>query len=155
MQKFFEKLSTMEQTRCRSSSTARQPKAASPREEVIDVAAMRISFCHVQHTHIATFLLDFTDFGKAISASFGGDCTVSAIENRFRRIKSDAKLINDALKKGIDPITLPIGGSDGSVAPKSSKNGHGQAAFTFFIKHTNRVSLPFVLFLLSAIEGYG
>jgi hypothetical protein len=50
---------------------------------------------------------------------------MSAIENRFRRIKSDAKLIRDALAKGIDPITLPIGGPDGQVAPRASKNGHG------------------------------
>ncbi|CAL3970304.1 unnamed protein product [Diplocarpon coronariae] len=44
-----------------------------------------------------------------ISTRFGGDCTKSAIENRFRRIKVDAKLVNDAVEKGVDPITLPIG----------------------------------------------
>ncbi|KAF4613410.1 hypothetical protein G7Y89_g15477 [Cudoniella acicularis] len=54
-----------------------------------------------------------------ISRSFGGGCTTSAIENRFRRLKSDAKLINDALKKGIDPITLNIGDTQGEVALKS------------------------------------
>ncbi|KAH6666957.1 hypothetical protein B0J14DRAFT_490240 [Halenospora varia] len=46
---------------------------------------------------------------KAISDRFGGDCTRSAIDNRFRRIKDDAKMINEAIKKGIDPITLEIG----------------------------------------------
>ncbi|KAH8654136.1 hypothetical protein BGZ60DRAFT_386768 [Tricladium varicosporioides] len=46
---------------------------------------------------------------KAISDRFGGDCTQSAIDNRFRRIKSDAKMINEAIKRGIDPITLEIG----------------------------------------------
>ncbi|PVH77945.1 hypothetical protein DL98DRAFT_422919 [Cadophora sp. DSE1049] len=51
-----------------------------------------------------------------ISARFGGDCTKSAIENRFRRLKSDAKLINDAVKNGIDPITLNVGDTDGMVA---------------------------------------
>ncbi|PBP20182.1 hypothetical protein BUE80_DR009006 [Diplocarpon rosae] len=44
-----------------------------------------------------------------LSTRFGGDCTKYAIENRFRRIKIDAKFINDAVKKGVDPITLPIG----------------------------------------------
>lgn len=61
-----------------------------------------------------------------MSAAFGGDCTASALENRFRRIKSDAKLVKDALAKGNDPITLDIGGPDGSIAPKA-KSGSGQA----------------------------
>jgi hypothetical protein len=57
-----------------------------------------------------------------ISKRFGGDCTFSALENRFRRIKKDAKLINDAIAKGIDPITLDIGGTDGEVAVPPGKN---------------------------------
>ena len=58
----------------------------------------------------------------AISKSFGGDCTKSAIDNRFRRIKSDARLIKDALAKGIDPITLPVGDP-----------GNGQGLLVFLI----------------------
>ncbi|KAG4439123.1 hypothetical protein IFR05_005410 [Cadophora sp. M221] len=51
-----------------------------------------------------------------ISAKFGGDCTKSAIENRFRRLKSDAKLINDAVKNGVDPISINVGDTDGKIA---------------------------------------
>jgi hypothetical protein len=47
------------------------------------------------------------------------------LENRFRRIKGDAKALNDALEKGIDPITIPtdslngkIGGGKGRLQPK-------------------------------------
>ncbi|RDL36409.1 uncharacterized protein BP5553_05761 [Venustampulla echinocandica] len=58
-----------------------------------------------------------------ISTRFGGDCTKSAIENRFRRIKSDAKLINNAVAKGIDPITLNIGDASGEVAIGSNTGG--------------------------------
>lgn len=61
-----------------------------------------------------------------IAARFGGDCTTSALENRFRRIKKDAKLINDSIAKGIDPITLPIGDTDGEVAVRRVKSGPGQ-----------------------------
>jgi hypothetical protein len=50
---------------------------------------------------------------------------VSALENRFRRIKSDAKALNDALAAGIDPLTIPtdslngkIGGGKGRLQPK-------------------------------------
>ena len=53
-----------------------------------------------------------------ISRCFGGDATKSAMENRFRRIKSDAKLINESVAAGIDPITLPIGDTNGEVALK-------------------------------------
>ncbi|KAG9236712.1 hypothetical protein BJ875DRAFT_503184 [Amylocarpus encephaloides] len=50
-----------------------------------------------------------------LATKFGGDCTRSALENRFRRIKRDAKAMNEALDKGINPITLPIG-ADGVMA---------------------------------------
>jgi len=50
---------------------------------------------------------------------------VSALENRFRRIKGDAKALNDALAAGIDPFTIPtdslngkIGGGKGMLLPK-------------------------------------
>jgi hypothetical protein len=76
-----------------------------------------------------------------ISKRFGGDCTNSALENRFRRIKKDAKLINDAIEKGIDPITLDIGGTDGEVAVKPGRirakpgripaNGREKLSFSF------------------------
>lgn len=78
-----------------------------------------------------------------MSAAFGGDCTKSALENRFRRIKSDAKLINDAIAKGIDPITLPIGDISGEVAVKG-KNGHGRAEF-FVPSAQNTPRFPFVM----------
>ncbi|TGO42507.1 hypothetical protein BHYA_0007g00060 [Botrytis hyacinthi] len=55
---------------------------------------------------------------KAISLRFGGDCTASALENRFRRLKSDAKLINDAVAKGEDPIFMNVGDTNGEVACK-------------------------------------
>ncbi|TGO22794.1 hypothetical protein BPAE_0154g00050 [Botrytis paeoniae] len=59
-----------------------------------------------------------TSVKKAISVRFGGDCTVSALENRFRRLKSDAKLINDAVAKGEDPILMNVGDTNGEVACK-------------------------------------
>ncbi|CCD46341.1 hypothetical protein BofuT4_P118910.1 [Botrytis cinerea T4] len=55
---------------------------------------------------------------KEISVRFGGDCTASAVENRFRRLKSDAKLINAAVAKGEDPILMNVGDTNGGVACK-------------------------------------
>ena len=50
---------------------------------------------------------------------------MSALENRFRRIKGDAKALNDAVAAGVDPITIPtdslngkIGGGKGRQRPK-------------------------------------
>jgi hypothetical protein len=40
---------------------------------------------------------------------------VSALENRFRRIKGDAKALNDALAQGIDPITIPTDSLNGKI----------------------------------------
>ena len=91
------------------------------------------------HKHKVHPFLIFTDAAKAISAGFGGDCTMSAIENRFRRIKSDAKLINKALAHGIDPFSLPIGGEDGSTSKPSmrAKNSDsGQKARFFLLLHS-------------------
>jgi hypothetical protein len=59
-----------------------------------------------------------------IAQRFGGDCTKSSLENRFRRIKTDAHLINNAIKKGIDPISLQIGGHDGGI-PLKGGTAHG------------------------------
>lgn len=44
----------------------------------------------------------------------GSDCTASALENRFRSIKQDGKRINDALSKGVDPLSLNIGSREGT-----------------------------------------
>ncbi|KAF7887040.1 uncharacterized protein EAF02_003687 [Botrytis sinoallii] len=55
---------------------------------------------------------------KAISIRFGGDCTASALDNRFRRLKSDAKLINAAVARGQDPILMNVGDTNGEVACK-------------------------------------
>ncbi|KAE9364597.1 hypothetical protein N431DRAFT_447767 [Stipitochalara longipes BDJ] len=71
-------------------------------------------------------LIDTTSKAQDIAARFGGDCTASALENRFRRIKKDAHLINDSIKKGVDPITLPIGDTDGEAAVRNVKRGSGQ-----------------------------
>ena len=72
-----------------------------------------------------------------ISARFGGDCTKSAIENRFRRLKSDAKLINDAVKNGVDPITINVGDTDGRIAISGSGRGNGQTFISPQHTHTH------------------
>ncbi|KAL3422932.1 hypothetical protein PVAG01_04679 [Phlyctema vagabunda] len=68
---------------------------------------------------------------KDISDRFGGDCTKSAVENRFRRIKTDAKLINDALSNKIDPITLPIGDTNDLCKYMGSDTTPGGIEFQF------------------------
>ncbi len=55
-----------------------------------------------------------------MAARFGGDCTAMALQNRFRVIKRDAKSMNDAIAKGIDPFTLPIGAETSSGGVKGS-----------------------------------
>ncbi|KAA8573967.1 hypothetical protein EYC84_005509 [Monilinia fructicola] len=55
----------------------------------------------------------------AISVRFGGDCTVSALENRFKRLKSDAKLINAAVANGEDPININVADTNGQNVCKS------------------------------------
>jgi hypothetical protein len=40
---------------------------------------------------------------------------VSALENRFRRVKTDAKSLNDALAQGIDPITISTDSLNGKT----------------------------------------
>ncbi|CZT53038.1 uncharacterized protein RSE6_14471 [Rhynchosporium secalis] len=64
-----------------------------------------------------------SDKTQEISARFGGDCTKSAIDNRFRRLKSDAKLINNAIQNGFDPITINVGDTDGKLAMGSGGGG--------------------------------
>ena len=43
---------------------------------------------------------------------------MSALENRFRRIKGDAKALNDALAAGIDPFTIPTDSLNGKNGGK-------------------------------------
>lgn len=43
---------------------------------------------------------------------------MSALENRFRRIKGDAKALNDALAAGIDPFTIPTDSLNGKIGGK-------------------------------------
>lgn len=76
---------------------------------------------------LVTVLISVSD----ISDRFGGDSTTSAIENRFRRIKTDAKLVNIAVNKGQDPIILNIGGENGHTPMKGGASG-GQNAFLYF-----------------------
>jgi hypothetical protein len=85
-----------------------------------------------------------------MAVRFGGDCTKSALENRFRRIKSDAVLINQAFAKGIDPITLDIGGKDGQVP---IKGGNGGQIFSVFSHHSTYTRFPYCLDLFCAF-GY-
>ncbi|KAF5874488.1 uncharacterized protein Bfra_004498 [Botrytis fragariae] len=66
---------------------------------------------------------------KAISVRFGGDCTASALDNRFRRLKSDAKLINAAVARGEDPILMNVGDTNGEIACK----GKGGNELMFFL----------------------
>lgn len=70
----------------------------------------------------------------------GSDCTASALENRFRRIKQDGKRINDAISKGIDPLSLGIGIGEGTI------NGPNE----FFYHKTlhNPISIQLILILL-------
>ncbi|KAF7872419.1 hypothetical protein EAF04_003340 [Stromatinia cepivora] len=79
-------------------------------------------FCPSSTLHITHFTCSlprfYIDFRVEISVRFGGDCTASALENRFRRLKSDAKLINAAVAKGEDPISMNVGDTDGNVACK-------------------------------------
>ncbi|TVY51665.1 hypothetical protein LCER1_G004682 [Lachnellula cervina] len=84
---------------------------------------------------ITVEVLDIQNSAKAqeISARYGGDCTKWAIENRLRRVKTDAKRINNALVQGIDPITLNIEGYQGEVAARAK--GCGQAVFIIFFQH--------------------
>jgi len=72
---------------------------------------------------VVNFLLD-------ISARFGGDCTAGAIQNRFKRIKKDAVLINQAVAAGIDVITINVGDTSGANA---IKGGMGQKAHIFYM----------------------
>lgn len=85
------------------------------------------------------------DFHVAISLRFGGDCTASALDNRFRRLKSDAKLINAAVAKGEDPILMNVGDTNGEIACKG-KGGDESMFFLVFqiqyLKSTDLSLLP-------------
>ncbi|RDW71480.1 hypothetical protein BP6252_08043 [Coleophoma cylindrospora] len=58
---------------------------------------------------------------QELSKCFGGDATKSAMENRFRRIKSDAQLIKASIAKGLDPINISIGEGDGIAHRKGGR----------------------------------
>ncbi|TGO56129.1 hypothetical protein BCON_0082g00420 [Botryotinia convoluta] len=79
-----------------------------------------------------TLRLDYA----AISVRFGGDCTASALDNRFRRLKSDAKLINAAVAKGEDPILMNVGDTNGEIACK----GKGGNKFMLFSRLSSSIS---------------
>ncbi|PMD37335.1 hypothetical protein L207DRAFT_74220 [Hyaloscypha variabilis F] len=91
------------------------------------------------------FKVELIDTTKVqdIAARFGGDCTTSAVENRFRRIKKDAHLINESIKKGIDPITLPIGDTDGVAAVRNAKRGPGQTRISRVLQALCTISFCF------------
>jgi hypothetical protein len=60
------------------------------------------------------------------------------LENRFRRIKADAKLINNAVKDGVDVITINVGDTNGAIAV-----GKGTAGF-FYHSSTLRISFRYL-----------
>jgi hypothetical protein len=82
------------------------------------------------------------NFLAAISTAFGGDCTKSAIDNRFRKIKSHAVLIKKALADGRDPFSLHIDekGSDSSAT--LMKGGHVFSCISFYLsaQHSTQLS---------------
>ncbi|KAK0124023.1 hypothetical protein ONS95_009009 [Cadophora gregata] len=97
-----------------------------------------------------------------ISSRFGGDCTKSAIENRFRRIKSDAKLINDAVKNGVDPITINVGDTDGMIAIAGTGRGNeiarcygGDATESAIVNAVKRQVRPPVKLVLETLAAGG
>ncbi|EDN97078.1 predicted protein [Sclerotinia sclerotiorum 1980 UF-70] len=55
---------------------------------------------------------------KGIICSVWRNCTASALYNRFRRLESDAKLINAAVDRGEDPIFVNVGDTNGNFACK-------------------------------------
>jgi hypothetical protein len=112
-----------------------------------------LRFCSFAlHEHIAHFSFVITDplvdLLSDIAVRFGGDCTKSALESRFRRLRSDAVLINKAVAKGINPITINVGGTDGQVAVKSGKGSHGQ---TF---SNSVISTLYVFILLDHMQQF-
>jgi hypothetical protein len=91
-------------------------------------AKPRIIFRHLHRARFSLFLPLFKItilsltlmISLDMAARFGGDCTAMALQNRFRAIRRDAKLMNDSIAKGIDPITLPIGAETSSGGVKGS-----------------------------------
>lgn len=101
---------------------------------------------HIFFTRRVDIFVDL--FSSEMATRYGGDCTKSSLENRFRRIRTDASLINDAVKKGIDPITLDIGGPDGAVPIKGGA-ARGQSIFihlsiALYILHINHQYFGFL-----------
>lgn len=107
-------------------------------------------FHFVTHRHqhhelaLSSHVVLFVDVILDISVRFGGISTQSAIDNRFRKVKVDAKSINKAVANGVDPFTLNIGDSLGSAA------GDGKRGFErehIFFQHYVQV---LVFFLISS-----
>ena len=55
---------------------------------------------------LLAYLLGFL---TEIARNFGGDCTKWGIDTQFRKIKTDAVLISQALANGFDPMTIQVG----------------------------------------------
>lgn len=122
------------------------------------LTAANISYCslHLTSLHIIFcfgFLLrSFWQSHPEIAKRYGGDCTVSALDNRFRRVKADAKLLNDALAQGIDPITITTDSLNGKVGNgKGTKQGRKFLCFSFC--HMHKYIITFRK-LLTAIRNF-
>jgi hypothetical protein len=61
-------------------------------------------------------------------------------------------LINDAIGKGIDPITLDIGGTDGEVAVKPGKiRANGREKLSLFFEYIAQYTLD-VSFVTAVVD---
>lgn len=49
-----------------------------------------------------------------IARAYGADCTYHSVENQFRKYKTIAKSIRNAMVAGVDPYTIPIGEKNGT-----------------------------------------
>ncbi|KIM99632.1 hypothetical protein OIDMADRAFT_55547 [Oidiodendron maius Zn] len=75
---------------------------------------------------------------QVLSQKMGSDCSASALENRFRRIKQDSKRINDAISRGVDPLTLGIGSCE-ETAHFYGEGLHPKALETHMYRHVKPV----------------
>lgn len=60
------------------------------------------------HPH-ASISFKLICFSIDIATNFGGGCTKWGINTQFRKIKTDALLISQAVTKGEDPMTVQVG----------------------------------------------
>lgn len=77
----------------------------------------------------------------------GSDCSVSAIENRFRPLKRQVILINKTVEDGVDVATLGIGSGGGKTqrSPSLSAKHESRSVFTVALL------IAYITWLLSAI----